>query len=72
MLYLCLLLLLILSSGHYSSTCTSDMEIETVDLQIGCLETVPDFSTLVEYFSVVILPDVALWLQKVIEYLSYI
>ncbi len=44
------------------------MEIETVDLQIGCLETVPDFSTLVEYFSVVILPDVALWLQKVIEY----
>ncbi len=50
------------------------MEIETIDLndlQIGCLETAPDFSAIVEYFSVVILPDVALWLQKVVEYLSY-
>lgn len=44
MAYLYLLLLLILSSGLYSSTCTSDMEIETVDLNDAYIGCVPNFS----------------------------
>lgn len=50
MAYLYLLLLLILSSGLYSSTCTSDMEIETVDLNDAYIGCVPNFSAFWVFF----------------------